>query len=481
MFFQAIKTPGIAHFAYVLGSDGEALVVDPRRDFDVYLDVLQAQGLRLRYVVQTHRQEDFVLGTAELARLTGAKVVAGDHSLSAYADVRLSDGERLQLGSLCLLALHTPGHTPESMSWAIFLDCRPTQAWGVFTGDALFAGEAGRTDLTDPARTDENAGILYDVLQQKILPLGDQTLVLPAHGSGSVCGSNIADRDWTTLGIERHTNPAFTSSREEFIQRKVRERLPRPPYFSRMEEVNLRGGIPLAHEPRAIPLLSPRDFQQATRARGALVIDAREPEGFAGGHIPGSLSIWMGGLSVFGGWVARHDTPLFLVLPEQAEPTKAVLSLARIGLDGVEGILAGGIGAWRKLGLPLQRHHTLTPSELVEFPERYQKLDVREVSEFEEGHLANARHAYVGELEKRLDELKLRKEAPVLVTCGVGHRAGLATSILLRHDFKDVSNLLGGMGAWKRLDLPTEEGPPRPVEAVEREEQPAPPPTPPAP
>lgn len=458
MFFQAIKTPGIAHVSYVLGSDGEALVVDPRRDIDVYLDTLQAQGLRLRYVLQTHRQEDFVLGMKALAQLTGARTVAGKHPITGYAGLQLGERERLQLGRLSLLTLHTPGHTPDSFSWAIFLDSHPTLAWGVFTGDALFAGETGRTDLFHPEDTYDNAALLYDAIHREVLPLGEQALVFPAHGAGSVCGGSIDDRDWTTLGIERHHNPVFVLGREEFIARKLRERRPRPPYFTHMEALNLQGGLPLAREPRAIPMLSPRDFQQASQ--DWLVIDAREPESFAGGHLPGSLNIWSDELPRFGGWMARPDAPVFLVLPEGLDPRQAVLSLARIGIDRVEGILAGGFGAWRETGLPIERSATLTPLELQEQAERYQTLDVREISEFEEGHIQNARHAYVGELEERLPGLGLDPEAPVAVTCNTGHRSGLATSILLRHGFHDVSNLLGGVTAWKKLDLPMVEGPP---------------------
>jgi len=457
MFFRAMKTPGLAHIAYILGSGGEALIVDPRRDLDSYLEVVQSQGLRLRYVLQTHRQEDFVQGTAELARRTGARVVACKHPITGYADMQVGERQLLHLGSLMLMALHTPGHTPESMSWAVFLDTHPHDAWGVFTGDALFAGETGRTDLFDPERTAENAGLLYDGLHQKVLPLGDQALVFPAHGPGSVCGGNIAARELTTLGLERRLNPVFLLERAEFTRHKLRERLPRPPYFSHMEAVNLLGGLPPAREPSAILPLSPRDFEEASRV--ALIIDTREPEAFAGGHIPGSLNLWMDGLPVFGGWVARHDTPILLVLPEGTDATQAVLSLARIGIDRVEGLLSGGFRAWCKKGLPFERSDTLSPVELHEDSGLYQKLDVRELSEFEEGHLADARHAYVGELEERLPGLGLHPDEPVAVMCSTGHRSGLATSLLLRHGFRKVANLLGGMSAWRKLDLPLAEGP----------------------
>ncbi|MFP2930095.1 MBL fold metallo-hydrolase [Pyxidicoccus sp. 3LG] len=460
MFFQALKTPGIAHVSYILGSDGDALVVDPRRDVDVYLEVLQARGLRLRYVLQTHRQEDFIEGTAELSRRTGAPVVAGKHPISGYADLQLGEHERFHLGSLTLMALHTPGHTPESTSYAVFLDPHHSEAWGVFTGDALFAGETGRTDLTDAERTGENAGHLYDALHRKVLPLGDAALVLPAHGTGSVCGGHIADRDLTTLGIERRENPVFRLGRVDFIQHKLGERLPRPPHFKRMEVLNLTGGHPLARAPCDVPMLSPRDFAESSR--GGLVIDAREPEAFVGGHIPGTLSLWPGGLPVFGGWVARQDVPVHLVLPEGADAAQAVLSLARIGIDRVEGILAGGFGAWRNAGMPIGSAGTLTPVELHVHAPSYQVLDVREPGEFEGGHIQDARHVYVGELEERLPEVGLRPEESVAVVCSTGYRSGLAASLLLRNGFRRVSNLLGGMTAWKRLDLPVEPGPSRP-------------------
>ncbi|WP_426752067.1 MBL fold metallo-hydrolase [Myxococcus sp. Y35] len=420
--------------------------------------MLLRRGLRLRYVLQTHRQEDFIQGTMELARLTGAQVVAGRHPITGHADVRMGERERLHLGSLTLVAFHTPGHTPESMSWAVYLDPHHAQAWGVFTGDALVAGETGRTDLAAPERTHENAALLYDSLHQKLLPLGDQAIVFPAHGAGSVCGSGIADRELTTLGFERLHNPVFTSSRSDFIQRKVMERIHRPSYFSRMEEVNLRGGVPLSADAFAIPFLDPNRFQWASHS--GLVLDAREPEAFAGGHIPGSLNVWMQGLSVFGGQMAQPDTPLFLVLPEYADSRDAVLALARVGLDQVEGVLAGGFGTWRNAGLPIESSGTLTPEALFSQLAGSQVLDVRERSEFEHGHIPNARHAYVTELEERLPELGPRDDLPVAVVCSTGYRSGLATSILLRNGFQRVLNVLGGMSAWQRLELPVRTGPP---------------------
>ena len=209
MFFQKFKTPGIAHVAYIFGEKEEAVVVDPRRDVDEYLRAARDNSLQLKFILETHRQEDFVIGSRELAKITGAKIVTLDHELFGHSDIRLKDMEDLKLEGLTIRALHTPGHTPESTCYAIFLDDAPGTAWGVFTGDTLFIGEAGRTDLADPLKTSENAGLLYDSIRAKLAPLGPQTHVWPAHGSGSVCGGNIAERDESTLGLESVANPAF--------------------------------------------------------------------------------------------------------------------------------------------------------------------------------------------------------------------------------------------------------------------------------
>jgi hydroxyacylglutathione hydrolase len=460
VLLQRIKTPGIAHVAYVLGDGGVAAVVDPRRDVDEYLRVAREQKLTIKYVIETHRQEDFVLGSAELARITGAKIVNGRHRLFGHGDLRLDDGEEITFGGLRLRALHTPGHTPESMCYAVFIEDSPDRAWAVFTGDTLFIGETGRTDLPDPEKTGENAGLLYDGVHGKLLPLGDQALLFPAHGSGSVCGGNIADRDDSTLGLERRYNPVFVQSRAEFVAAKIEERIPRPPYFSVMEKLNLEGGIPLARPPEEVKVLQPATF--ASESGQGIVIDARDPEVFAAGHVPRAYSIWAKGLPVFGGWVAKPGTPVFLVLPSMDALGEAVLSLARIGVDAVEGVLAGGFDGWRDAGLPIERSGVITPRELQQAGTTLRVLDVREDGEFEdEGHVPSASHLYVGYLEAHLRRATppLDPAQPVAVTCSVGHRASLAASILRRAGFRDVRNLLGGMTAWTELGLPREKGP----------------------
>lgn len=459
MFFKRIKTPGIAHAAYILGNDGEAAVVDPRRDIDEYLSAAREEDLTIKYVIETHRQEDFVIGSAEIARVTGAKIVNGRHELFGHGDIRLEDGEDFTFAGFRLRALHTPGHTPESMCYAVFIPDTPDKAWGVFTGDTLFIGEAGRTDLPDPKKTGDNAGLLYDMIHEKLSPLGDQALLFPAHGSGSVCGGNIAERDDSTLGLERLYNPAFVKSRDAFISAKVKERIPRPPYFSLMERLNAKGGIPLAKQPKTTKLLQPKQFK--TEMAQGIVLDARDPEAFAAGHIPKSYSVWADGLPVFGGWLAGEATQVYLVLSKIDDLEDAVLSLARIGVDGIEGVLAGGFDGWRDAGLPIERSGTIAPHGLEKSLSEYRVLDVRDDAEFEnEGHIPGASHLYVGYLEKHLSELEppLDKTRPVAVVCSVGHRASLAASILRRAGFERVDNLLGGMTAWEKLELPKERG-----------------------
>lgn len=454
MFFQRFKTPGIAHVAYVIAEDGLAAIVDPGRDVDRYLKVISDKGLRLRWVLETHRQEDFEMGGATLRRLTGAEIVACNHEITKHADWRLDDGDEMDLVSgMRIRGLHTPGHTPEGMSYAIMLAAAPDCPWGVFTGDTMFIGDTGRTDLADSARTAENAGLLYDQVHAKILPLGDQTLVLPAHGAGSACGGNVADRDHSTIGIERVSNAVAVKNRNEFIRHKTAERLARPPYFRLMEKVNLDAGRPIPGAP--IVWLPPEVFAQ--QCGDGIVMDTRTVEAFAGGHIPRAYSVWLGGVARFGGWVADETTSIYLVAESPAAASEAQLSLARIGYDKVAGGLAGGFAAWRDAGLPIEKSGAVSPRELADDRHAFAVLDVRETGEIEAmGRIPGARHVFVGHLERDLDRLELDKDQPIVATCSVGHRGSLAVSILKRGGYRTVSNLLGGMTAWKKLGLSIE-------------------------
>lgn len=453
MFFERIKTPGIAHLAYILAEDGVALIVDPGRDVQRYLEILHEKELRLRWVLETHRQEDFEMGGAALRTLTGAKIVACNHEIMQHADRPLDDREEIDLADgVSIRGLHTPGHTPESMCYAVMFDAAPYCPWGVFTGDTMFIGDTGRTDLPDEARTAENAGLLYDQVHAKLLPLGDQALVLPAHGAGSACGGNVADRDHSTIGIERATNAVAIKSRDAFIRHKTSEKLARPPYFRLMEEVNLHAGRPFEDVP--VAWLQPQEF--AEHCGEGVVIDTRDVEAYAAGHIGGAYSVWLSGVARYGGWITDGDSPIYLMADAPAALREAYLSLARIGRDNVVGALAGGFEAWRDGGLLIEKAGTTTPREVADRLGDIAVVDVRETGEYEAGHIPGARHVFVGHLEGQLSGLGLPKDEPIAITCSVGHRASLAVSIFKRNGFGDVANLLGGMTAWKTLGLPME-------------------------
>jgi hydroxyacylglutathione hydrolase len=454
MELRRIETPGIAHYAYVLADGGEAAVVDPSRDVDGYIAAARGVGAHIKYVIETHRQEDFVMGSACLARKTGARIVNGAHELFGHGDIRLQDGDTFELGGLTLRALATPGHTPESLSYAVYTERDDEHAWCVFTGDALFFGTTGRTDLPGEEKSVENAALLYDSVHDKLAGLGDTALVLPAHGPGSVCGSGMADRPYSTIGEEKRYNHVFTLDRDAFSAAKGGERLSRPPYFRHMERVNLEGGLDPVIRPGEVTLLEVRAF--AAGIADELVFDTREPEGFAGGHIEGSYSIWLDGLPVFGGWIGDEAAPIYLVCDRESDIDAAAMHLTRIGIDNVRGGLSGGFGSWRRSGEPIESSGVITPRELAEARGDFQVLDVRELDEYEEGHIPGALHGFVGHLPDRLADLDLHRDRPVAVTCSVGHRAGLAVSVLLREGFQDVRNLLGGMTAWQQLNLPTE-------------------------
>ena len=441
MLFRRLKTPGLAHHSYLLAcGGGEAVVVDPRRDVVEYLEIARLHGLRIACVLETHRHEDFEHGSNALAALTGARIVKGQDS-------------ELRVGDTRFAALQTPGHTPESVCYAVYRSDAGEACWGVFTGDTLFVGETGRTDLADPARTAENAALLYDSVRAKLAPLGDQALIFPAHGAGSACGGNIAERDESTLGLEKRTNPVFTLRRQAFVEHKLAENLPHPPYFSVMERVNLRSGRPMAW-PLHPALLSPAAFREAMGA--GVAIDTRSPDAFAAAHIPGSYNIWLEGLASFAGWIVNEDRRVLLAVDAPRDIEPAVLSLARIGIDAVAGVLAGGIRAWREQGLAFGHFGTVSAAEAAQWRSRGEAeiLDVRDEHELREGHIPGAMHVYVGELEKKLPLVPAGRK--LVVHCSVGNRSGLAASILARHGYANVYNMLGGMKAWRALKLPLE-------------------------
>lgn len=459
MKLRRFETPSLAHYAYLLADEGVGVLVDPRRDVDEYLHAARSMGVRIDYVLETHRHEDFVMGSTHLAARTGAKIVNGIHDCFGHGDVRLADGDSFQVGRLEIVGLHTPGHTPESMCYAVYDGATPDHAWAVFTGDTLFFGDTGRTDLPGEAVAKENAARIYDSIHDQIVPLGDEALVLPAHGPAPVFGRGMTERPCSSIGSERLYNKVFCLDREQFIAFKGGSTFPRPPYFRTMEEVNLLGGRPPNLGAGDVRLYAPTELKALlAKHRGAIVFDTRDPEAFAAGHIPGAYSIWLDGLPNFAGFVATEEPPIFLCGRSDQEVDAAVQHLARIGLDKVCGSVRGGFRAWRDAGLPTARTGLIDALDLTDCIDAVTILDVREEAEFEAGHIPHSRNVFVGHLEERMPSIDLDPDQTIVVTCGMGHRASLAASILARAGFTDVRNLVGGMKAWTAQDLRTDHG-----------------------
>ena len=447
MIFERVKSEGLAHISYFMGSDNDAVVIDPRRDCQVYVDLAQREGMKIKYIFETHRNEDYVIGSLELANFTGAKIYHGPGLDFKYGDT-LKDGQEFYFGKLKLTAIHTPGHTDESMSYALADIDVGDEPIMVLTGDALFAGDVGRTDLYGSKEAPRMAENLYNSLFNKLLPLGDGVILCPAHGAGSVCGGAISEREQSTLGLERVLNPVLQFNKEEFIKFKISEHHQRHPYFRKMEQYNLEGPPLLGRLPNPTPL-SPKEFQKQMEL-GAVVVDTRKPPAFGGAHIRGSYSILLNGLSSYSGWVLPYDKPILLVLEEKTDLEMAVQYLVRLGYDQIVGYLSDGIDAWYKVPLPVEHLGLVTVQELkkrLEESDDMIVLDVRNIDEWNAGHIEGALNIYVGHLEERLNEVTLDK--PVAVICNSGNRSSIGASILCRAGRDKVHNVLGGMTAWK--------------------------------
>jgi hydroxyacylglutathione hydrolase len=448
---RKIKAEGLAHLSYMVGSDGKAAIIDPRRDCGIYLDIAAGEGLKITHILETHRNEDYITGSRELGSATGAVVLHGDMDFGYGQLVR--EGDEVDLGQAVLKAIATPGHTPESMSYVLYDRSAGPQPVGVFTGDALFVGEVGRTDLFGEARIQDLAPLLYESLHGKLVPLGESTIIYPAHGSGSACGGSISDREESTIGLELLQNKALRiGSKEDFVAMKVAEVLEKPYYFTRMEEINLAGQPVLGRLPRP-PALSAVEFRDAA-ASGATVLDVRAPSSFAGGHIPGSVSIPLEVLPNYAGWILGYDRPLLLVIDGPMELDEIVRILARIGFDGISGHLAGGVEGWAKSGLPLRSFPSVTPTDLQGMLSRGKDvlvLDVRTGKERRTGWVEGSLHIFAGYLKKRVADVP--RDRRIAVMCSSGLRGSLGAGMLQDAGY-DVMNVIGGMGGWKGAGLP---------------------------
>jgi hydroxyacylglutathione hydrolase len=360
-------------------------------------------------------------------------------------------GQKWKVGRLEFEAIPTPGHTPGSMSYLLK---DPTELpWIIFCGDALFAGDVGRIDLLGKDMAPKMASLLYHSLFEKLLPLGDEVIVCPAHGSGSVCGEAIAERLWTTIGLERkHNLRLLARSKEEFVANLLNSQPDRPPYFIRMEKANLEGETILVALPSIRPL-APKDFQ--VLAEEAQVLDTRMELEFGAAHLPGAQSIWLDGLASFAGWFLSYDKPILLVTKSN-DPEEEMHILIRLGFDNIAGYLAGGMLNWHMSGRESESISTITVQELCRLLDKDEPiwiLDVRSDSELKkDGQIAGAQHIHITEIAMRLDEIPKNKS--VHIFCGSGMRSMIAASFLKAKGWKDIVVILGGMAGWRSKKCP---------------------------
>lgn len=453
MFLETIKSEGLAHLSYVIGSEGSAAVIDPRLDGERYIEVAASHDCRITHVFETHRNEDLLSGAAVLAAQTGATVFHGPNPADRILYAKSAcEGDAFSIGKLRIEALETPGHTDDSLSYVLFDTDHPDGAFAVFTGDTLFVGDVGRCDFY-PERAEEVAGLLFDSLR-KLETLGNHVIVYPAHGAGSVCGSGMADRDFSTIGHERANNPRLRiTDRDKFIAAKLDEHHDYPPYFKRMEALNLRGADAVKR-PVAPPPLTAAAVAECKD--NTVLIDVRSASAFLGAHLAASLSLPLGTLSAFAGWFLSPPDELILIADSAADAEEAAVRLARIGYNKIAGYLAPDLTAWAASGRAFHSLPVLSADDVRERlddpPSDWTLLDVRGPEEVANARIPDAQHVYLGELPAKLEQLDAARKYTLM--CGSGTRATIAASLLLRAGFNDPELFLGSLGAWQQRDYP---------------------------
>ncbi|HEX8721438.1 MAG TPA: MBL fold metallo-hydrolase [Pyrinomonadaceae bacterium] len=460
MYFKQFYLGCLAHASYLVGSDGEAAVVDPQRDVEQYLAEAEAEGLKIKYVVETHLHADFVSGHRELAARTGAEIVFGARAGARFPHRAVNDGDELRVGRVVLRVLETPGHTPESISLVVVDTEVSPEPRKVLTGDTLFVGDVGRPDLAGARgfTPQQMAGMMFESLHGKLLKLGDAVEVWPAHGAGSMCGRNISKETSSTIGAQRSSNYALAPmARDEFVRMMTAELPEAPAYFSTDAELNRAGAPPLAEMRRPAALLPQQVAGYANL--GYVVLDVRAAAAFGAGHVPGALNVGLGGqFASWAGALIPLGTPLVLVSDDEAQVEEAVTRLARVGHDAVRGYLRGGMPAWREAGFEEAVVEQVTVSDLrrmLEEQSGLQVLDVRRPAEFAAGH---APRAVSAPLSPRLREeaARLDPARPLAVICAGGYRSSAATSLLRPLGFRRLYNVEGGTGAWVAAGFPVE-------------------------
>ena len=455
MYFEQFYLGCLAHASYLLASEGEAVVVDPQRDVELYVKSAADHGLTIRHIFETHLHADFVSGHRELAARTGATIYMGAQSGASFPHVAVGDGFQLRFGKASIRVLETPGHTQESICLLVTNDEKSPSPWALLTGDTLFIGDVGRPDLSPKHTPAELAGMLYDSLHGKLMKLPDNVLVYPAHGAGSLCGKNMRAEKSSTIGTERLTNYALQiGNRDEFV-RQLTSNLPvRPEYFAKDAEINRTGASALSDLPVLRPI-SPQELKPMLEG-GEVALDVRAGDEFAAGHVPGSVNIALSGqFASWAGTVLGLGAHPVLIAASDEQLEEVRIRLARIGMENLDGFLLGGVPAWRDAGLLTSSLTQITAAELNTRLQSgtVQVLDVRRTPEWDAAHIENA-------IWWPLDHFKVSppeidRQTPVAVHCKSGYRSMIACSLLQRAGFENVLNVEGGFDAWQQAGLPS--------------------------
>ncbi|MBS1799885.1 MAG: MBL fold metallo-hydrolase [Acidobacteria bacterium] len=462
---KQFEVPGLAQYSYIVSSEGQAVVIDAMRDIAPYLAYAREHGLTIAYVTETHIHADFAAGSKALAEAVNAELALSgyDHDeLYQYAmpHCALKDGDSIEFGRLRLQALHTPGHTPEHLSFLLFdLDGSATEPSAIFTGDFLFLGSLGRPDLLGEEAKHTLAHQLYRSLHQRIASVPDSATVYPGHGAGSLCGAGMSEGGQSTLGFERQTQHLFRLDEDDFVRQILASVPPMPAYYPRMKRLNAVGApAPLP----SMPSLSAAQLQQQISANpgNITLLDTRDVESFATAHIPGAINLAAGpSLPLWAGWLLDPEKPIVIItgsddrtLSHDANPRT---SLLRVGLDRIAGQLP--FSRWAEAEYETQATPLLSAPEAAAAAQHAAPhpllIDVRNPAEWATGHIAGATNIALGDLATKLSTLNPAQ--PVITICGSGYRAAAAASLLAARGFQNVSIMDGGMAAWAEHNLPT--------------------------
>jgi len=455
MKIEQIYTGCLAQGAYYIESNGEAIVIDPLREVDPYIQKAERNNAKIKYVFETHFHADFVSGHLDLSKKTGAPIVYGPNANPAFEAIIAKDGQEFQVGDVTLKVIHTPGHTMESTCY--LLKDEKGKEVGLFSGDTLFIGDVGRPDLAQKVASDltqeKLAGYLFDSLREKIMPLADDVIVYPAHGAGSACGKNMSKETTDTLGNQKKTNYALRAdmTKEEFIKEVTTGLVAPPAYFPLNVMLNIQGyeSIDKVLE-RGQHSLSPDAFETAANETGALVLDTRDPQTFAKGFIPNSINIGIDGQ--FAPWVGAMIPDIkqeILLITDEGREEEVVTRLARVGYDHTIGYLNGGFDAWEKSGKEVDNIRSIDADEFAQIMEKenLNVLDVRKKSEYQSEHVVDAENAPLDFINESM--LQVDKNKTYYVHCAGGYRSMIFNSILRARGYDNLIDIKGGFKGIK--------------------------------